>query len=209
VDFNYTHRKQTGGSGQFGRVAGNLAPSETGDFEFVDRIVGGSIPRQFIPAVEKGFRDMMEKGPLIGAPVVQVRVILDDGAFHEVDSSEVAFREAARGAWKQAIGAAGPRILEPIMSIVVEGPPEFSGSVLATLHQRRGVIIGTQEEAGQSRIEAEVPLAEMFGYATKLRSATEGKAEFTMEFARYLPVPESVKTELIEKAMKSSRRKPF
>jgi elongation factor G len=202
VPFNYTHKKQTGGSGQFGRVAGRLEPLEAGDFEFVDEVRGGAIPRNFIPSLEKGFRSMLAKGPLVGAPVVQVRVVVDDGASHTVDSSDIAFREAARGAWREAIVQAGCRILEPIMKVAVETPPEFAGGAMATLTQRRGMIIGSQEESGLSRIEADVPLGEMFGYSTTLRSASEGKAEFTMEFLRYAPVPERIKEELIEKARK-------
>jgi elongation factor G len=134
--------------------------------------------------------------------VVQVRVVLEDGRHHPVDSKEVAFIEAAKGAWRQAVVRAEPRILEPIMRVAVEAPPEFAGSVLAGLAQRRGMIAGQQEDGGQCRIEAEVPLAEMFGYATALRSATEGKAAFSMEFARYQQVPTAVADELIAQAQK-------
>jgi elongation factor G len=200
VRFDYTHKKQTGGAGQYGRVMGTIEPMSEGEFAFVDNIKGGAIPKQFIPAVEKGFQLMRHKGPLIGAPMVQVRVTLEDGRSHPVDSKEVAFLEAAKGAWREEIGRAAPRILEPVMRVVVEGPADFAGPVLATLNQRRGLIAGQQEAASQCRIESEVPLAEMFGYATVLRSATEGKAEFSMEFARYQTVPESIARELIEKA---------
>jgi elongation factor G len=203
--FNYTHRKQTGGSGQYGRVAGYLEPYPDGDFEFVDDIVGGAIPREFIPSCEKGFKSMIAKGRLIGFPVVNVRVVINDGASHAVDSSDIAFQEAARGAWRDAYDRARPRILEPIMKVSVEGPSDFAGAVLATLMQRRGMIIGSQEEGGLTRTEAEVPLAEMFGYATTLRSSTQGKAEFTMEFSRYLQVPQSIAEELIEKARKKDQ----
>jgi elongation factor G len=199
-EFNYTHKKQTGGSGQYGRVAGFLEPmTEGGDFEFVDEIVGGAIPRQFIPSVEKGFRSMLAKGRKIGFPVTNVRVTINDGQSHAVDSSDIAFQEAARGAWRDAYDRAKPKILEPIMRVVIEGPADFSGNILATLMQRRGMIIGSQEDQGFARIEAEVPLAEMFGYAGTLRSATQGKAEFTMEFSRYLTVPQQVSDELVEK----------
>jgi elongation factor G len=199
IEFNYLHKKQTGGSGQYGRVGGFLEPCEE-EFEFVDEIVGGAIPRQFIPAVEKGFRSMLEKGRLIGAPVVNVRALVNDGNHHAVDSSEMAFQEAARGAWREAFSKGRPKILEPVMKVVAEGPAEFSGAMLGTLMQRRGQIVGTEEGDGQTRITADVPLAEMFGYATLLRSNTKGKAEFTMEFSRYLQVPESVSKELLEKA---------
>ena len=200
ADFNYTHKKQTGGSGQYGRVAGFMEPCEDTDFEFVDKIVGGSIPRQFISAVNKGFASMVKKGTIIGSPVTGVRVTINDGASHSVDSSDIAFQEAARGAWRETFNKARPKILEPIMRVAVEGPAEFSGNVLTTLMQRRGMIIGSHEDAGIARIEAEVPLADMFGYSTVLRSNTQGKAEFTMEFSRYLQVPASLAEELTEKA---------
>jgi elongation factor G len=199
ADFNYTHKKQTGGSGQYGRVAGYIEPYTEGDFEFVDDVVGGAVPRQFIPSVEKGFKSMLAKGRKIGFPVVNVRAVLNDGQAHAVDSSDIAFQEAARGAWREAYDRAKPKILEPIMRVVVEGPADFSGNVLATLMQRRGMIIGSQEDGGFARIESEVPLAEMFGYATTLRSATQGKAEFTMEFSRYLQVPMNIAEELVAK----------
>jgi elongation factor G len=206
IEFNYLHKKQTGGSGQYGRVGGYLEPCEE-DFEFIDQIVGGSIPRQFIPAVEKGFRSMLVKGRLIGAPVVNVRALVNDGSHHAVDSSEMAFQEAARGAWREAFPKGRPKILEPVMKVVVEGPAEFSGSMLGTLMQRRGQIVGTEEGDGQARISADVPLAEMFGYATHLRSSTKGKAEFTMEFSQYLQVPESISKELLEKAQAEKKKK--
>jgi elongation factor G len=205
ADFNYTHKKQTGGAGQYGRVAGYIEPCEEHEFEFVDEIVGGVIPRQFIPSCEKGFRSQLSKGRKLGYPVVNVRVVINDGAFHAVDSSDIAFQEAARGAWREAFDRAQPKILEPIMRVVVEGPSEFSGAVLATMMQRRGMIVGTQEDGLLARIEAEVPLAEMFGYATTLRSATQGKAEFTMEFSRYLPVPAAIAEELVKKAQEKQK----
>jgi elongation factor G len=200
AEFAYTHKKQTGGSGQFGRVCGHLEPCEQ-DFEFVDDVVGGAIPREFIGAVQKGFRSCLGKGRLLGYPVVNVRVVIDDGASHAVDSSDIAFQEAARGAWREAFDRAKPRLLEPIMKVVAEGPAEFSGAILGTLMQRRAMIIGSQEDGGLARIEAEVPLAEMFGYSTTLRSSTQGKAEFSMEFSRYLPVPAALSEELIAKAL--------
>jgi len=208
ADFNYTHKKQTGGSGQYGRVAGFMEPCEDNEFEFVDKIVGGSIPRQFISAVNKGFASMVKKGTIIGSPVTGVRVTINDGASHSVDSSDIAFQEAARGAWRETFNKARPKILEPIMHVAVEGPTEFSGNVLTTLMQRRGMIIGSHEDGGITRIEAEVPLADMFGYSTVLRSNTQGKAEFTMEFSRYLQVPASIAEELTEKAKeKAASRK--
>jgi elongation factor G len=203
ADFAYTHKKQTGGSGQFGRVCGYIEPCEQ-PFEFVDDVVGGSIPREFISAVEKGFRSMIGKGRLLGFPVVNVRVVINDGASHAVDSSDIAFQEAARGAWREGFDRAKPRLLEPIMKVVVEGPAEFSGGILGTLMQRRAMIVGSQDDGGLARIEAEVPLAEMFGYSTTLRSSTQGKAEFSMEFSRYLPVPTAMSEELMAKARKAA-----
>jgi len=200
ADYNYTHKKQTGGSGQFGKILGYVEPCEEEDFEFIDEIVGGAVPRQFIPSVQKGFKSMMQKGMRLGYPVVNVRCVLNDGAYHAVDSSDMAFQATAKGAWREIYNKAKPRVLEPIMKVVVEGPSEHAGNVLTTLMQRRGMIIGSQEEDKMSQTEAEVPLAEMFGYSTALRSATQGKAEFTMEFSRYMIVPEAIETELIEKA---------
>ncbi len=206
AEFNYTHKKQTGGAGQYGRVAGHLEPCEDKEFEFVDEITGGVIPRQFIPSVEKGFASMMDKGPLIGARVSNVRALINDGNSHAVDSSDMAFQEAARGAWRETFSRAAPKILEPIMRVAVESPSEFSGNILTTLMQRRGMIIGSHEDGDIARIEADVPLADMFGYATVLRSNTQGKAEFTMEFSRYLPVPQSVADDLIEEAGKKAAK---
>jgi len=197
--FDYVHKKQTGGSGQYGRVAGHVEPSETGDFEFVNKVTGGNIPTEYISSCEKGFRSMLAKGPLVGFPIVGVRVTLEDGASHSVDSSDNAFQAAARGAFREVYPRAKPQVLEPLMKVEVESPIEFQGDVMGTLSQRRGIIIGTTEDTGFVRIEAEVPLAEMFGYATVLRSATQGKAEFTMEFSRYAPAPASIAEELVKK----------
>ena len=203
ADYNYTHKKQTGGSGQFGKVMGYIEPCAEKEFEFIDEVVGGTVPREYIPSVEKGFRSMVAKGPLIGFPVVNVRVCLNDGGSHAVDSSDIAFQEAARGAWREVYSKAKPQILEPIMKVALEGPSEHQGNMLSTLMSRRGMIIGTTESDGMSTIEAEVPLAEMLGYATTLRSATQGKAEFSMEFSRYAPVPANIGEELIAKAAKA------
>jgi elongation factor G len=207
ASFNYTHRKQTGGSGQYGRVVGKLIPHPDSDFEFESKIRGGNIPKEYISAVRKGFQSMLAKGRLIGAPVVNVKVLLTDGASHSVDSSDVAFQEAARGAWRATYTAARPAILEPLMKVELEGPVEFHGSIVATLMQRRGQVVGAHEEDGFSRIEAHVPLAEMFGYATTLRSATQGKANFTMEFDRYVQVPRSIHEALLEAAEKAKSSK--
>jgi elongation factor G len=199
VEFDYTHKKQTGGSGQYGRVVGYLEPNPDAEFEFVDEIKGGVIPTQFIPAVRKGFESMLAEGRKIGAPVVNVRAVVNYGAHHAVDSSEVAFKEAARAAWREAYDRGKARVLEPIMRVSVESPSEFSGAVLTTLMQRRATIVGSEEDGIMATTEAEVPLAEMFGYATALRSSTQGKAEFTMEFANYSPAPNSIQEELVAK----------
>ena len=200
AEYNYTHKKQTGGSGQYGKIMGYIEPCEEHQFEFLDEVTGGSVPREFIPSVEKGFRSMLPKGRLIGFPVVNVRACLEDGASHAVDSSDIAFQEAARGAWRESYAKAKPQILEPIMRVSLEGPAEHSGSMIGTLMARRGSIIGSTESQGQVAVEAEVPLAEMFGYSTTIRSATQGKAEFSMEFSRYAPVPGNISEELIAKA---------
>ena len=199
TEFNYLHKKQTGGSGQYGKVAGFIEPWPDGTYQFVDEIVGGVIPREYIPSCDKGFQSMMAKGQLIGAPVTNLSVTINDGAFHAVDSSDAAFQEAARGAFRESFPKAGPQILEPIMKVAVEGPSEFQGGMTGLLLQRRGIIISSgEDDAGFSKVEAEVPLAEMFGFSTALRSATQGKAEFSMEFEKYQPVPRNVQEELIK-----------
>ena len=202
AEFDHVHKKQTGGAGQFAAVAGYVEPISEGDtdFEFCNEVRGGNIPTEFIPSVEKGFLSCMGKGRLIGFPVQGMRVVLTDGKSHSVDSSDNAFRAAARGAFRKVYGPARPIILEPVMKLEVESPQEFQGIVLKTVLQRRGNVVGTTEEAGNfCRVEAEVPLSEMFGYATDLRSVTQGKAEFTMEFSRYLPAPAEVQEELKER----------
>ncbi|AKU93282.1 elongation factor G [Vulgatibacter incomptus] len=200
ADFSYTHKKQTGGSGQFAKVIGYIEPLPADavvHYEFVDDIVGGSIPREFIPACDKGFKEAVEKGSLIGFPVVGTRVVINDGGFHAVDSSEMAFKTASIQAFREGYAKAAPQILEPIMKVEVQTPEEFQGAVIGGLNQRRGVISGTATNEGFATIDCEVPLSEMFGYSTDLRSATQGKAEFTMEFARYSPVPRMEQEKLI------------
>jgi elongation factor G len=205
AEFNYTHKKQTGGSGQFGRVAGYLEPLAEGEYEFVDKIVGGVIPREYIPSCDKGFQKSLEKGQLAEAPVTGIRAVITDGSFHAVDSSDIAFQLAAIGGFKDAYMKAAPVLMEPIMKVAVEGPSEFQGSIMGSINQRRGVIIGTFEEGNYTVVESEVPLAEMFGYSTTLRSLTQGKAEFTMEFAAYRPVPKHVAEEVVKE--KEARKK--
>jgi len=206
ADFNYTHKKQTGGSGQYGRVAGYMEPLEKGDYEFVDNIKGGAIPNEYIPSCDKGFREAIKKGSLIGFPIVGVRCVINDGQSHPVDSSDIAFQLAAIGAFREGYAKAKPCILEPIMKVSVEGPTEFQGNIFASLNQRRGIITSSTEEGAYSRVEAEVPLSEMFGYSTVLRSLTQGKAEFTMEFEKYGKVPSSISDALI-KEFEEKRKK--
>ena len=199
ASFNYTHKKQTGGSGQYGRVAGFMEPLAEKDYEFVDAIKGGAIPNEYIPSCDKGFKRAMEKGSLIGAPIVGVKCTINDGQYHPVDSSDIAFQTAAIGAFREAYEKAKPVILEPIMKVSIEGPSEFQGNMFGLINQRRGVILETTDENNMSVVNAEVPLSEMFGFSTILRSSTQGKAEFTMEFLKYGRVPGNVADELIKK----------
>ncbi|MBU4260838.1 MAG: elongation factor G [Proteobacteria bacterium] len=205
AEFNYSHKKQTGGSGQFGRVGGYMEPLAEGEYEFVDNIVGGVIPREFISSCDKGFRKSLEKGSLAEFPVSGVRCVINDGAYHAVDSSDIAFQLAAIGAFKEGYKKAHPVLMEPIMKVAVEGPTEFQGGIMGSLNQRRGIIIGTLEEGEYTAVEAEVPLSEMFGYSTVLRSLTQGKAEFTMEFSDYKQVPRNVAENLIEEMRKKKK----
>lgn len=202
ASYDYTHKKQTGGSGQFAKTVGKMRPipPEMGiNYKFNSNIVGGRIPKEFIPAVDKGFQEAIQKGTLIGFPIVNIEMDLDDGAYHDVDSSEMAFRICAIQAFRQGYEKANPTALEPLMKLEVSAPEEFQGSVMGQVNQRRGMISGTSTEEGFVTIEAEVPLSEMFGYSTDLRSATQGKGEFTMEFSRYAAVPRSIQEELVKK----------
>jgi elongation factor G len=200
--FNYTHKKQSGGKGQFARVAGTVEPLPADaavNYEFVDDIVGGVIPRNFIPACDKGFQEAVKEGRLIGFPIVGVRVTINDGAYHDVDSDELSFRTASIMGFREAYEKAGAVILEPIMKLESSAPEEFQGSVMGQINQRRGMIVNSGTNEGYCVIEAEVPLTEMFGYSTDLRSATQGKGEFTMEFLKYSAVPRNVQEEMIKK----------
>ncbi len=209
--FEYTHKKQSGGSGQFGKVAGKIKfladdrkEREDQVFRMVNEVKGGSIPNEFIPSCEKGFMDVMNKGPLAAFPVINVEAYLQDGQSHDVDSSDLAFRIAARMAMRQAIKDAQPVLLEPIMKVEVETPQDFQGFVIGDLSSRRGVILGSEStDSGDAIINAHVPLSEMFGYATVLRSGTAGKAGYSMEFAKYEACPSFVQ----EKVMAERREK--
>lgn len=206
ADFNYTHKKQTGGSGQYGRVAGYMEPFEDAAYEFVDAIKGGAIPNEYVPSCDKGFKEAVKKGSLIGFPVVNIRCVINDGASHAVDSSDIAFQMAAIGAFREAYEKAKPVILEPIMKVVAEGPSEFQGNIFASINQRRGLITASTEEGAFCRVESEVPLAEMFGYSTVLRSMSQGKAEFSMEFLKYGRVPAGI-SEQLRKDYEEKRKK--
>ena len=198
ADFNYTHKKQTGGSGQFGRVAGFIEPITEQDYEFDNQIKGGAIPSEFIPSCDKGFKEAIKRGTLIGFPIVGTKVTINDGQSHPVDSSDMAFQAAAIGAFREAYKAAKPAILEPIMKVSIEGPQEFQGNIFGLINQRRGIIISSTEDDNFTRVDAEVPLSEMFGFSTILRSSTQGKAEYSMEFAKYGKAPASISEELIK-----------
>jgi elongation factor G len=199
--FNYKHKKQTGGSGQFAHIVGSLEPMDVDGeetFEFEENVVGGRIPKQYIPSVEKGFRESCNRGPLARYPVVGIKVTLDDGSYHEVDSSDKAFQTAAGGCFRETFVQAKPAILEPMMKMEVEVPEDFQGAVVGDLISRRGLVSNTEARDRVSTILAEVPLVETFGYATDLRSMTKGQGTFSMELSKYMKVPASVQQEIIK-----------
>ena len=205
ADFNYTHKKQTGGSGQYGRVAGYIEPGTEKNYEFVDMIKGAAIPKEFIPSCDKGFQEAIKRGSVIGFPIVNTKVTINDGQSHPVDSSDIAFQLAAIGAFREAYEKAKPVILEPIMRVSVEGPTEYQGNIFGSINQRRGMITSSTEDGAFCKVEAEVPLSEMFGYSTILRSMSQGKAEFTMEFLKYGKVPTGVSEELRKQYLEKRR----
>jgi elongation factor G len=197
TEIDYTHKKQSGGSGQFARVKLVIEPNETGKgFEFESKIVGGTVPKEYIPGVEKGLNSVMSSGPLAGFPVVDVKVALIDGAYHEVDSSALAFEIAARAALREGIEKASPALLEPIMKVEVVSPEEYVGSVIGDLNSRRGQIQGQDMRGNANVITAFVPLANMFGYVNQLRSMSQGRASYTMQFDHYEQVPQAVAQEV-------------
>ena len=198
--YDFRHKKQTGGSGQFAHIKGKLEvlPEDAPEpFEFESVVVGGRIPREYIPSVEKGFRDSLHKGPVAGFPIVGVKGILEDGSYHEVDSSDMAFQTCARGCFRETFLKTKPVLLEPIMKIEIEVPTSFQGSVVGDLTSRRGMIVATEMKGNTATIEGEIPLAETFGYSTDLRSMTQGQGTFTMEFAKYRRVPTNIQLEVI------------
>ncbi len=198
-EVNYKYVKQTGGHGQYGHVVISLEPGERGSgVVFVNKVIGGSIPREYIPAVEKGIKEVSESGVMAGYPVVDIKVTLFDGSYHEVDSNEMAFKMAATFAFKEGVRKGGPVLLEPIMKVEAVAPEEFLGDIIGGLNARRATIRGMEMRPGNAQaINATVPLGEMFGYATELRSTTQGRGVFSMEFDHYAPVPESVAHEIL------------
>ena len=201
VEDSYTHKKQSGGSGQFGKIDYRIRPGETNSgFKFTSTVVGGNVPKEFFPAIEKGFAGMMEVGPLAGYPVLDVEVELFDGGFHAVDSSAIAFEIAAKGAFRQSMPKAGPQILEPVMKVDVFSPEDNVGDVIGDLNRRRGMIKDQEAGATGVRIKADVPLSEMFGYIGHLRTITSGRGQFSMEFSHYSACPQNVADKVIEEA---------
>ena len=198
---DYTHKKQSGGSGQFARVKIEFGPGETGSgFVFESKVVGGNVPREYIPGVEKGLKSVMDNGLLAGFPVIDVKATLTDGAYHDVDSSVMAFEIAARAAFRECKNHCAPKLLEPIMKVEVVTPDEYTGGVIGDLNSRRGQIAGQEMRGNATVVNAMVPLANMFGYVNNLRSSTQGRAQFTMQFDHYSPVPKAVEQEVIEKS---------
>jgi elongation factor G len=200
VDIDYVHKKQTGGSGQFARIKIVVVPNEKGKgFEFENKSVGGVVPKEFIPGVQKGLQSVLGSGVLAGFPVVDVKVSLVDGAYHEVDSSAIAFEIAARSAFREALQKGGSVLLEPIMKVEVVTPEDYLGNVIGDLNSRRGQIMGTDSRGNAQLVNAMVPLANMFGYVNNLRSTTQGRAAYTMQFDHYAEVPRSVADEVVAK----------
>jgi len=205
TEYDFKHKKQTGGSGQYAHVKGHFYPlpdDAPEPFEFEDDVIGGRIPREYIPSVEKGFRESLKKGPVAGYPIVGVKTVLEDGSYHEVDSSDMAFQICARNCFRETFLKMKPVLLEPVMKLEVEVPVSFQGSVTGELTSRRGMIVSSEVQGAVAVIEAEVPLAETFGYSTDLRSMTQGQGTFTMEFAKYRRVPSNIQEEIIAEKKK-------
>jgi elongation factor G len=208
IEDSYTHKKQSGGSGQFGRIDYIIEPGETGSgFQFESKVTGGTVPREFWPAVQKGFEASIGKGVLAGFPCVDLKFTLTDGAFHAVDSSAIAFEIAARAGYRQTIPKAGPQLLEPIMNVDVFTPDDYMGDVIGDLNRRRGMIKSQETGPMGARIKADVPLSEMFGYIGDLRTMTSGRGQFSMEFGHYAPCPTNVAEEVIKEVKERQEAK--
>jgi len=200
VEHTYTHKKQSGGSGQYAEVKLVISPTEPGEgFSFVSKIVGGAVPKEYIPGVEKGIRSVMDSGPLAGFPVIDFKVALVDGKFHDVDSSVLAFEIAARMGMREGMRKAGAKLLEPIMKVEVVTPEEYTGGIIGDLTSRRGMVQGQDTRGNAIAIDCFVPLANMFGYINTLRSMSSGRANFTMQFDHYEPVPNNISEEIQSK----------
>ena len=199
--YDYTHKKQTGGSGQFARVIIDLEPTEPGSgYEFVNAVTGGRVPREYIPSVDAGIKDAMQYGMLAGYPMVNIKVTLLDGQYHDVDSSEMAFKIAGSMAFKEAARKADPALLEPMMAVEVRTPEDFLGTVIGDINSRRGHVLSMDEAHGNRIVRANVPLSEMFGYVGDLRSKTSGQATYSMEFDSYAETPKNIADEIVAKA---------
>ncbi len=200
VEVDYTHKKQSGGSGQFGRIKVTVTPGERGQgINFIDEIKGGNIPKEYIPSVEKGMRETAETGSMIGFPIIDFDIRLTDGQYHDVDSSALAFEICARGAMREVAQKSGIKLLEPVMKVEVITPEEYLGDVIGDLNSRRGQIQGTEVRGIAQAVEAMVPLANMFGYVNQLRSFSQGRAQYSMQFSHYEEVPQNVADEVKEK----------
>ena len=197
AEIDYTHKKQTGGTGQFARIKLIVEPTEPGEgYSFESRIVGGVVPKEYIPGVEKGIKSVMDSGPLAGFPVIDFKVALVDGAYHDVDSSVLAFEIATRAAMRDGLKKGGAKLLEPIMKVEVVTPEEYTGGIIGDLTSRRGMVQGQESRGNANVINAMVPLANMFGYISQLRSMSSGRAQFTMQFDHYEAVPSNISEEI-------------
>ena len=208
ISDTYIHKKQTGGAGQFGKIEYTIEPAEAGSgYQFESKVTGGNVPREFWPAIDKGFRECMQTGILAGYPCIDVKVTLLDGAYHAVDSSAVAFELAARAAYRQSMGKAGPQLLEPIMKVDVFTPDANVGDVIGDLNRRRGMIRSQDAGVVGVRIKGDVPLSDMFGYIGDLRTLTSGRGQFSMEFSHYMPCPKNVAEGVIKEALERNATK--
>jgi elongation factor G len=205
AEYNFKHKKQTGGSGQYAHIVGKLEclPEDSEEvFVFEETVVGGRIPKEYIPSVEKGFRDSLSKGPVADFPIVGVKAILEDGSYHDVDSSDMAFQVCARNCFRETFLKTKPVLLEPVMKVEIEVPSQYQGPVAGELTSRRGLIVSTEVKGAFATIEGEVPLAETFGYSTDLRSMTQGQGTFTMEFSKYRRVPSNIQEDIVAEKKK-------